>query len=419
MIVNSFARSLDAINLTSEEVCRRFDEAVRNGTPRWLWPNLTIDEWQDAMRSLERVIRGVLLHGWAEHRLEGNAEAIGIACYTSGMGPLLGFWLQQGLITAQAEVAGLLEIHLRHNAARTTTLGEQALRVTAGLAREGVVPTILKGMHTAFDYFPDPSCRPMSDIDVLIAPEDEHRAREVLLAMGLEPGITARWPPQCIWRQAGARAEPHSLCFVHADDPWAIDLQLSLSRRYSAGAPVIRLDQVRGSDEVWCLSPNARVLGPMLTMHLACHASCGFVNLTLLRLVELVLVIRKGTETGRLRWEELVDAGSRAGTLASAWPALSLCDALAPGTVPLWVQETCARAAPQAVRRVVGRFTPATVHRVRRCSIEERYMWTSPIRAMSQIYEDLFPPQALSLAQLVRVYRQRAWRLCKGSVTRY
>lgn len=190
-----------------------------------------IGDWQASLQLIERVIGEILARGRASNVLNGNSLEIGVAGYTSGTGPLLGYCARGGLIDAGPEVAEVLAVHLDHNRLRMEAPRRQAIEAT-----------ILNGMHTADEYFPDPACRPMSDIDLVIALADEPAAGVVLAQLGFEPGLTAPFPPQCAWHKSGQRAEPGSLSFLHAEDPWSIDVQTSLNRRYSSGAPIVRLD---------------------------------------------------------------------------------------------------------------------------------------------------------------------------------
>src|SRR5690242_864371 len=105
----------DAFDLSEEAVRERFDDAIRRRQRHWLWPEASVDGWHDALRQFETVIRAVLTDGSARQPLHGRPEEIGVAGYTSGVGPLLGAWLQQGVIAAPASVAEALDLHRRHN----------------------------------------------------------------------------------------------------------------------------------------------------------------------------------------------------------------------------------------------------------------------------------------------------------------
>src|SRR5438128_1120704 len=102
---------LDAFDLTEHEVRERFDHAVRQGHRNWLWPDASVEGWRAALAQFEAVARQVLTDGRGHEPLQGRPEDIGVAGYTSGMGPLLGAWLRQGLIVAPAGIAETLDLH--------------------------------------------------------------------------------------------------------------------------------------------------------------------------------------------------------------------------------------------------------------------------------------------------------------------
>src|SRR6478735_3307967 len=54
---------LDVFDLDPDEVRRRFDWALRQGHPRWLWPEASVGQWQSALNGIERVTRGILATG--------------------------------------------------------------------------------------------------------------------------------------------------------------------------------------------------------------------------------------------------------------------------------------------------------------------------------------------------------------------
>lgn len=409
---------LDTFDLTPDVVRERFNWAIRRGQPAWLWPDLPVERWQEALVSIEAAVRGVLTGGSAM-QLDGDPDALGVASYTSGVGPLLGYWLERGVLSASEPVAAMLKLHLQHNRLRMERMTRRTIALVEALTARGVGVTLLKGMHTAHCYFPEPGTRPASDIDILIAASDEKAANETLRNLRFEPGAISSWPPERNWRLPEVPVQPRSLCFAHADDPWSVDLQRSLNRRYSAGAAVIRLDDVAARMEPWPVAHDAQVLGqPVLLLQLAVHASCGLTSLTLLRMVELIFVIRRDTQEGLLRWDEFMAAAERADALGMIYPALRLCEQLAPGTIPDDVYAACVRQTPVAVQRIVDRLTPANAQRVVRCSLAERFMWTpSPTNVVRQILLELIPPGANSFSRLLKIYQLRAWRLARRTLT--
>src|SRR5688500_16525715 len=111
-------------NLTEEEFFHRVSWATRQGTPHWLWPDVATHAWQEALDGIERVSRDILTSGKAMNPLRGEANAMDVAAYTSGMGPLLGFWLSTGLLKAPPSIAEVLDRHYVHNSRRMARLAD-------------------------------------------------------------------------------------------------------------------------------------------------------------------------------------------------------------------------------------------------------------------------------------------------------
>jgi hypothetical protein len=153
------------------------------------------------------------------------------------------------------------------------------------------------------------------------------------------------------------------LWLAHADDPWSVDLHSALDFAATPGADIVRLDRAKPFDSVepWAVEPSARVLSqPLLLLHLAAHAGGGLGSLTLLRMVEIILVIRRDLAGDRLDWADFLAVAAQTGGLGAAYPALTMCDMLAPGTIPEDVVDACGEAMP---RRARGRRPARAGHR--------------------------------------------------------
>jgi hypothetical protein len=340
-----------------------------------------------------------------------------VAGFTSGLGPLLGYWLETGRISASAEVAAIFELHLAHNRLRMRKMTVHAAAISEALAQAGVAHAFVKGMHTAFEHFPEPGTRPLSDIDVLIDPGDRKDAERVLEACGFEPGVARVLPTERAWHLRGEPRKPRTLCFVHAEDPWSIDLHVSLDRRHSPASPVVRLDRALAGTAARCsaLAPRARLLPePALLLNAAVHAGCGLENLTLLRMVELALIVRQDYSPGGASWDEFVDAAARCNALGPVYPALKFCNELVPGTIPEAVVALSRGKAPPRARRIVDGLRVAGAQRVLRCSLGERFMWSpSSWRIAWQLVQEVAPPGWRTAPQLLDIYRNRFWRLAR------
>jgi hypothetical protein len=402
--------------MPAEEVRRRFAWARRQGRPAWLWPDVPIEAWRSAMDRIGAAAAAILA-GDQKADLDGAPEAIGLAAYTSGMGPLLGLWLEQGRLVAKEPVAGVLTRHLSHNRPRTERMAAAAAEIVGRLADRGVAALMLKGAHTGPAYFPEPGARPASDIDFLVAAGDAAVAEAVLQGCGLALKGRNQWESN--WAEPSARPEPRSLTFVHAEDSWSVDLHKALNVSVGEGTPVAELDRgaPMASRGRWPVDPRAGVLDqPLLLLHLAAHAGAGWQNLTLLRQVELVLVIRADVAADRLSWDAFLNAGDRTGALSYAYPALALAEKLAPETVPVEVLDHCAVRAPKAVRRALERLTPATAQRIDRNSVGEHFMWAEGWRGRLRLLaSDILP--AVRWPEFRRIYEERAWRLIRGRVS--
>jgi hypothetical protein len=398
--------------ITTEEIESRLRRAVARGNPIWLWPEVDRARRRAAMEQLASATHQVLAGDAAE--LTSDAAALGLAGYVSGMGPLLGWWIDRGLISAPDAIAETLREHLRHNRDRAGRLRRACTAITAALDSAGIKSIVLKGLHTESAYFPAPGTRPASDIDLLVERSKRVAAERVLWSRGLVPASRGRF--ESSWREGGAASQPASLYLVHRDDPWTIDLHHSLDIAPAPGAPIARLDlgQPMQSGCRWADRDAGYTLDqPLLALHLAVHAGHGLHNLTLLRLVELVLVIRKDTASGRLSWPDFAALATAADAFGYAYPALAFAEQLASGTIPRHILSESARAASRRAVGIVRRLTPATAQRIGRLSLPMHFMWTRGIDGWArQIGADLVPHA--SVRRSLEIYRARAWQLLGG-----
>ena len=401
--------------ITAEEIGSRLRRAGSRGNPIWLWPEVDRARRQAAMEQLAAATQQVLVGDAAA--LTCDAAAIGLAGYVSGMGPLLGWWIDRGLISASDAIATTLSEHLRHNRDRAGRLRGACTAITAALDSAGIKSIVLKGLHTESAYFPAPGTRPASDIDLLIERDKRAAAERVLSSLGLVPA--SRGTFETSWREGAAATQPMSLYLVHRDDPWTVDLHHSLDIAPAPGAPIARLDfgQPMLSGSRWADREAGYTLDqPLLALHLAVHAGHGLHNLTLLRLVELVLVIRIDSASGRLSWPDFAALATAADAFGYAYPALALAEQLAPGTIPRHILSESAHAASRRAVGIVRRLSPATAQRIGRPSLAMHFMWTRGMEGWTrQIAADLVPHA--SLRRSLAIYRARAWQLL-GSFAR-
>ena len=155
-----------------------------------LWPGIGARAFHAAQEEIARVTTAVLADAGSPVRLASKSGAehrvLGVAAFTSSMGPLLGFWCETGRIVAEPGIRDMLALQLDHGRRRSARMRSQLERLALAFAEHSIGVTVLKGMHTAFGYFPDPGTRPMADIDLLIRPQDLDGACATLLVHGYE-----------------------------------------------------------------------------------------------------------------------------------------------------------------------------------------------------------------------------------------
>ncbi len=78
---------------------------------------------------------------------------------------------------------------------RNLRLRETYDEVSAHLSKAGIIHCPLRGIDWAFSLYESPGLRPMSDIDLLVAPESKTRSREVLEKAGFRHQQRERFTP--------------------------------------------------------------------------------------------------------------------------------------------------------------------------------------------------------------------------------
>jgi len=396
-------------------VNRRAEAFHRTGDPAVLWPEVDENARLAALAEIERCVSAVLRGGSCE--LNGEPAAIGVAGLTSGTGPLLGLWAATGRVTTSPEIEVVLARHLAHGRARAERLDRGLGKALDTFAAAGVTCTVLKGMHTARRYYPEPGARPMGDIDLFVSPEARRAAELALEHAGWRRGDRQRRPYKCDWHPPGVDTRIRGLDYVHAWDPWSVELHASLDRIFAPGRHA-RLPLRAGDDESCTIAGRTvRVLAPpMLIAQLATHASEESHTARLLRVVELVLVVH--AERDRLVWRDVSARLSATGSEGFAYPALAFAERLVPGTVDPAILAGCAAAAGPRVRAVIDADSAADNGRLERVRVAEKFMWSrGPTDTARRLGLMLWPKTSGSFGDMVRTYARRAYRLYHGRFT--
>jgi hypothetical protein len=381
-----------------------------------LWPGLDARVLQRAADAIGAAVAGVLRDERTMLRWDGaeprNARALGVAALLTGVGPLLGAWLERGMLGADEEATRALARHLAHGRARAARIRAGVLPVLARKEAAGLAPGVIKGFHTAHAYFPEPGARATADVDVVVAPEHVPRAVAILRDAGFTSDYATRSGSKSEWMPPDHDGVVRSHALWHVRNPWRLDLHDGLN--FAAIVQTVRARQTARLDDVLHIGDvSLRVCDPNeLIAVLATHGSTELYAQRLLRLVELVLVVRRAESLGRLDWNAVDASLAARETRRFAYPLLTLVEQLAPGTVAAPMLDRVRGDTSRRIRAVTSRFTPTSPLLDERFSLSERLLWASGVRAtVRRLWQMVAPLEGVPLGTRMSTYRHRAARL--------
>jgi len=177
----------------STELEKRSRRWLVTSDPASLWPGVEVGALRRAAVEIEECTRRIL-DGRAASlgRADGSdARVVGIAALVTGMGPLLGYWLEHGQLDVAEPLGRVLRRHLAHGRARIARIRREVTPVLEALVAAGTEPGILKGYYTTHVYFPEPGLRPLADVDVYVEAAHAERAARTLGEAGFTPAHSA------------------------------------------------------------------------------------------------------------------------------------------------------------------------------------------------------------------------------------
>jgi hypothetical protein len=401
------------------DTSKRIAAFERSGSPSDLWPGLAEHARVRAARELERVTRHVLA-GRGPTRIADEFDpcALGVAGHTTGMGPVVGRWLEDGKVEARSDVAAVFGRHIDHGRRRAARIAREVRPAVDALIASGISVVALKGYHTANVYFDEPGARRLSDVDLLVTPSRIADAENALSSAGFVPRGPAHRPYKRDW--IGRDVDPRffSVEYMDARTLWALELHASLDRVYNAGAAA-RLDILRNNVEPLVIDERTlNVLRPsLLFVYLACHCSQELESMRLLRVFELVRVIRAERASGRLDWDDVRSILRDTSASAFVYPACSLVEDLSPGTIDARVLNAAHRASTWAARHAVPRLAPAGGSLDER-GILRQLMWTRGAASIAQrLFRVAWPASITRPDHVIPGWRARIRRLRSGLLT--
>lgn len=131
-----------------------------------------------------------------------------------GMGPLLWYHLREEDIP-QATRRALLGLYLRDRALNQIH-AQALLELLDLLGKKDIRPLVLKGLALAWQAYPDPALRPVSDIDLFLVKDDLLPAMEALRQAGYRlDDLPAR--PECLPKGINADSPSHGGVSTHIE----------------------------------------------------------------------------------------------------------------------------------------------------------------------------------------------------------
>lgn len=212
---------------------------------------------------LSSLIRGIPVAepGYADPDFR---NALLIAADFHGVRPLIAHCLRRnGSGNGTIEALAVICAEYGSSDAATGLIREKELISTIDtLANHGVPPILIKGTPLAYSHYPSPEARPRADTDLLIPPDARNAVRGILHELGyLLPYAES---DQSIQYQFNAEKR----------DQFSIDHVLDVHWKLSnhrAFAELFSYDELDcASVPVPKLGPNARALGPIHALLLAC-----------------------------------------------------------------------------------------------------------------------------------------------------
>jgi len=414
----------DAATASPDEVTARLARFARSAHARDLWPEVSAAAFRAAQGQLGAVTAAVLRGDARPVGLERpptmDARTLGVAAFAAGIGPLIAYWCETGVVTTDEDTARVLATQLDHGRRRASKLKRELERVLRSFADRGIRALVFKGMHTAYRYFPDPGTRTVSDIDILVPPGTWEDARATLRELGFSESADERHPEQSPWTLPEARTIP-TLEFAHADGPWSIDLHRSLGRTAFQGLSATLESPEPAAWDAWrdLTEPAFALPQPTLLAYLALHTSSHFYSISQLQLTEIVLVARRDFAAHPERWEALDRLIAATRNARFVFPALHLAERFVPGTIDGRVLAHTAAQAPARLRRLVRRTSPFTAQRLHPFpGLRERFVWIgSPRDALAAFAWLAWPHDGARLAPPHRAVGAQ-WRRIRRATQR-
>ena len=292
-------------------------------------------------------------------------DDLAITAIALGLAPLL--HAHTGALDIPAAARAKLAVTYQATERRNQAIAGQLGELLAAMQAAGIEAMVLKGGYLAFQVYPDPALRGMSDLDLLFRPDDLPGAESVLRSLGYEgkhksadegPGIVKH---TSTYKRAGvdaASSTPNPYLSTVGDRH--VDPHGSLEESWFG----LRVDVTPGvwqrSRPVRLVDQPARAMADEdmllhLSVHLVFHLLMS--KPSLVQLYDIALV----SQTLPVDWQVLIRRASGCGATSFLYAALHLAASVYGAPIPGETLESLHGACPSSQARRIQRMGLADV----------------------------------------------------------
>ena len=317
-------------------------------------------------------------------RAQANWDDLAVRAIVLGLAPQLHWrtleWGEAAPLPPRA--AAKLSVTYQAGQARTAAVYKQLGEVLSACAEGGLRPIALKGVHLAARFYANPALRPMSDIDLLFAPDELSAAESILESLGyhgkyksavLGPGVTKH---TSTFRLAGPEANTPNPYLSAAAARIMIEPHVSLEESWFG----LKVDITPGvrerAVETQLGGHSCRVLAAEdLLLHLCVHFCFHLIMgaPTLVQLCDLLAVAVERTvertfqsaapPPRQIDWPVFIDRALARRAAPYALAALTTAHKLLAAPIPESVVEQLAFATPEPLRARIAHLGLADILR--------------------------------------------------------
>jgi hypothetical protein len=240
---------------------------------------------------------------------------------------------------------------LKHDflAALQLFLGQEreSRRLLIQLGDAGIETILLKGADLRLRLYEDPATRPMTDLDLLVAPESLGAVANLLENFGYTIG------DECVNQRPGFRERYRVGLHFQAPPPGSLMVDLHWGLEAVAG--YYRLPFTRLAPQAYTLDWEGlpvKVLSPEHTLIHLCLHFYGEGDIAL-KLLDLALILSRLP----LKWELFLREAAHCRCQAPIFIILQELTELLPGAIPLQVLEELGTNVPRAMERLILRHS--------------------------------------------------------------